>query len=41
MARALWRRRCSLLLHGEAFIGLTMMLGDMDHGVEQEIQAKT
>jgi hypothetical protein len=41
MARALWCRRCSLLLHGEAFRGLATMLGDTDHGVEQEIQAKT
>jgi hypothetical protein len=41
MARALRRRRCSFLLHGEAFRGFAMMLGDTDHGVEQEIQAKT
>jgi hypothetical protein len=41
MARALWRRRCSLLLQGEALRGLATMLGDTDHGVEQEIQEKT
>jgi hypothetical protein len=41
MARALWRRRCNLLLHGEVLRGLATMLDDTNHGVEQEIQAKT
>jgi hypothetical protein len=41
MARALRRRRCILLLHGETFRGFATMLGDTDHGAELEIQAKT
>jgi hypothetical protein len=41
MARTLRHRRCILLLHGETFRGFAAVLGDTDHGVELEIQAKT
>jgi hypothetical protein len=34
-ARALWRGRCGLFLHGEVFRSLVTMFGDMDHSVEQ------